>query len=131
MGSAALASALKVRMANDFDRTANSFGVQPLSSTTTHAATALPAEYSGRYVLIYIPTGGVDIFFACSKKSTAEVDRSVAATTTFPAVKTGQPLPAGQLHQLKLPDWDLNEIGYLCYESSATQTFYLTIGDGA
>lgn len=118
-------------MANDFDRSANNFGVQPLSSTTTHAATALPTEWSGRYVLIYIPTGGVDVFFACSKKSTAEVDRSVAATTTFPATKVGQPLPAGQLHQIELPTWDKNEIGYLCYESSATQTFYLSLGDGA
>lgn len=130
--SATLAAALKVRMANDFSRTANSFGVQPLSSTTTHATTELPAEYSGRFVLIYIPTGGVDIFFACSKSSTAEVDRSAAASTTFPVVKTGQPLPAGQLHQLKLPVWDRNnEKGYLCYESSATQTFYLSLGDGA
>ena len=129
--SAIAAAAFKVRMANDFDRAANNFGVQPISSTTTHAATAMPAEWSGRFVIIYIPTGGVDVFFACSKRSTAEVDRAAAASATFPVLKAAQPLPAGQLHQLKLPDWDLNEIGYLCYESSATQTFYLSLGDGA
>jgi hypothetical protein len=139
--SAILAKALKVRMPHDFDRAQNDFGVQPLSSTATSAATALPYEWSGRFVLIYIPTGGVDVFFACSKipnnpgtphtLAAIEVDRAAAASTTFPVLKTGLPLPAGQLHQLMLPQWDKNETGYLVYESGSTQTFYLALGDGA
>jgi hypothetical protein len=136
--SATLAKALKVRFPNDLTRnsgattaTPNDFGVQPLSSTSTHAATALPLNWAGRFLLIYIPTGGVDIWFASSKLATAEVDRTVAPSTTFPALKAGFPLSAGQVHQLLLPAVDHNETLYLCYESASTQTFYVAIGDAA
>lgn len=128
--SAIAAKAFKVRFPTDFGRTPNDYGVQKLAAAAAHRATQLPAEWSGRFVLIYIPTGGADVAFSCSKLDTAEVDTAAATSTTFPTLKVGIPLPAGQLHQLFLPTWDRPEVAFLVYESSGAQTFYLALGDG-
>ena len=130
------AKAFSVRFPHDLGRTQNDFGVQKLAASGASQSVALPREWSGRWVMIYIPTGGTDIQFACSKVpdgaktlATQEVDTAAAASTTFPTLKVGLPLPAGFIHQLELPKWDKNETGYLVFESSGAQTFYLALGD--
>jgi|WetSurMetagenome_2_1015567.scaffolds.fasta_scaffold317913_2 hypothetical protein len=130
------AKAFSVRFPHDFGRTQNDFGVQKMAASAASQSVAMPAQWSGRWVLIYIPTGGADIQFACSKVpdgakalASQEVDTAAATSTTFPTLKVGLPFPAGQIHQMELPKWDRNETGYLVFESSGAQTFYLALGD--
>lgn len=127
--SADLIKALNVRAPNDFKRTLNDFGWQKLPATAASQNIALPREWAGRWVMVYIPVGGTDVTLAFSIDPTAQIDVTVAATTVFPTLKVGIPLPAGFIHQIRAPYIDVPDVMRLVFQSTGNQTFLIGLGD--
>jgi hypothetical protein len=121
-----------VRAANDVGRTANDFGVLKFDCDTTHGANALPAAWSGRWVIMRA-TGG-DVHFAFSKSSSAEISTAVASSAAGASDKVGDVVPDGlgyETHR-KLPTWNpLTETMYFAREATVNNTIlYMALGDG-
>lgn len=123
--------ALLIRAAHDAGRTANDFGVLKWDSDMVHQEGTLPAEFSGRWVVMYC-TGG-DTHYAFSKTTGREVDRAAARGTTSGTVdKVGAVLADGlgnQVHR-RLPFWEKSETCYFIRESTADNTtVYMELAD--
>ncbi len=105
---------------------ANDFGVLKFTVTTTHAANALPDSWSGKYVNLVSP---VEVDFAFSHASNAEVDTSVTATAAGASVKVGGKLLAGERRHVRLPLWDPNQ-NVKCYfvrEAGSSSAVYVEL----
>lgn len=97
-----------VRPPFDYAGVANNFGMLKfsggvLATETSHAANAVPREWQGKWVEIYV-TGG-NLHYAFSASSTAEVDRSVAATAAGASVKVGRVIPNGESRHVYIPPY--------------------------
>lgn len=112
--------ALQPRAPHDAGRTANEFAVLKWDADTAHQEGTLPAEFSGRWVVMYA-TGGI-VHFAFSKTTGREVDRTVASgTTTGASTKVGGVLADGVQfwRRLKLPYWQTKVV-----DGVAAETLY-------
>lgn len=112
-----------------FDReTANSFGpvlkfTGGIAATETdHSANAIPSAWCGREVGLICSGGVCHVGF--SIRSTAEVDRAVAATAAGASAKVGVPLPNSLSVEtrMRIPDKEPGETMYFVRESDATGT---------
>jgi hypothetical protein len=126
--------AARLRGAHDIGRTANDFGGLKFASTTTHGVNPLPADWSGRWVIMRA-TGG-DVHFAFSASASAEIDRAAAAaaagsTTQGTKAKVGDIVPDGlasETHR-QLPYWQAGTTMYIAHEATAATTLYVVLGD--
>lgn len=108
----------------------NEFGVKKFTAGTTHAADALPASWSGRYVVLRAVGGNVH--WGISTNSSAEVDRSVSAAAAGASAKVGDVIPDGVTYEThrKLPTWRHDQTGYFVRESDAADTVvYIALAD--
>lgn len=109
--SVELMKAAMVRAPFD-DTTANDFGVYKFTAgdsadTTNHQTDALPAVLRGKWVEIYVTGGAVGtdaMHFAFSENSSAEVDRSVAASEAGAVAKVGAVIPTGTTLSVLVPE---------------------------
>lgn len=119
--------------ANDITSGVNDdFQVRYFDSTTTHQAHALPASWAGLYVRIRVTGGtvGTDaLHYAFSVRSTAEVDRAVAATAAGASAKVGDVIPTGEFDDVELPTVRADAILYFVRESTATLNVRITLRD--
>ena len=121
--SSDLAKASQVRPPFDYASVANDFGVLKfsggvLATETTHKANALPNDWRGKWVEIYV-TGG-NMHYAFSTSSAAEVDRAVAASEAGASVKVGGVIPTGESRHVYVPD--SSDVVYFVRESDAVGT---------
>lgn len=98
--------AARVRPPYDYAGVANDFGVRKfsggvLAAETSHKADAVPRDWHGQWVEIYV-TGG-NMHYAFSRTSTAEVDRTVAASAAGASVKVGAIIPNGENRHVQIP----------------------------
>jgi predicted transcriptional regulator len=96
----------RIRAPYDYGAVANNFGVLKftggdIADTQNHQADAVPDDWQGQYVEIYV-TGG-DMTYAFSRSATAEVDRSVAASEAGASVKVGAIVPNGAVRYVIIP----------------------------
>lgn len=129
MASADEVKAINIRMANDINRTAEDYGWQKLPATLASQNIALPREFAGRWIMIYVPTGGTDVHVAASLRTTSTIDTTVAASTTFPTTKVGTPCLAGAVTHVRAPYTDVPDQLRLVFASSGNQTFFVGLGD--
>lgn len=122
--------AAKIRLPNDFKRTANDFGVAKMAVTSTHAQFTFPQEWSGRWVHFYPATAGAVPEVACSKVSGREVSTGASNATNSASSMAGAPLPSQVITPMQLPKWDRNETGYLIAESAVSTVLYMWLADG-
>lgn len=106
---------------------ANNFGVLHFTggvsgAETTHKANVLPAGWAGKWINAYCLGGKCWIAF--SKNSSAEVDRTVAATEAGAALKVGAPLSPGEanVRPFRLPYIKETESLYFVRESDTVGT---------
>lgn len=110
--------ALMVRAPHDAGRTANDFAVLKWDSDIAHQEGTMPAEFSGRWIVIYC-VGSVT-HFAFSKTTGREVDNAAARGTTTPVTtKVGGVLADGPQfwRRIKLPYWQPKAIDGIAGES--------------
>lgn len=119
--------------ANDITSGTNDdFQVRYFDATTTHQAHALPASWAGLYVRIRVTGGTVgtdELHYAFSVRSSAEVDRSVAASASGASAKVGDVIPTGQFDDVELPSVAPSAILYFVRESTATLNVRITLRD--
>lgn len=118
--------AARVRAPYDYAAVANNFGVLKFTggtsgTETSHVANAIPDDWRGQWVEIYV-TGG-DMHYAFSATSSAEVDRAVTATEAGASVKVGAVIPNGASVHVQIPNYgDRNAadgVTYFVRESTA------------
>lgn len=114
------------------DLGSDDFQVRKFSSTTTHSANAVPAGWAGKWVTIAVQggTAGTDVLhYGFSTSSTAEIDRSVAATAAGASAKVGDVIPTGQKEDVLLPFTSTQQTLYFVRESTATLDVYVGLKD--
>jgi hypothetical protein len=103
------------------DGVINEFGVRKILSGTTSVATLLPEEWcNGQLVGIQCVTNNVTM--ACSRNSSAQVDKDLTATTAGATTKAGLTIKAGVMYPLILPKWTKGEKMYLIHQAAADNT---------
>lgn len=138
--SAEEVKAARVRPPYDYAAAANNFGALKfsggvLATETSHAANAVPRDWQGQWVEIYVSGG--NLHYAFSRSSTAEVDRAVAATAAGASVKVGGVIPNGEARHVLVPaatptgPTDPNAEIYFVRESDALSTVvYMRLASG-
>ena len=114
-----------------FDRAGDDdYDVRLFDATTSHQAHAVPKEWKGKYVDVRVITSGGQLWFGFSKSSTAEVDRSVAATAAGASTKVGRYISDGDgPRPFLLPDARGDETVYFVREAASTVTVELALSD--
>lgn len=94
------------------------------SCGTTHGANALPNSFAGRYVTLQVyGTATKSVWFAISKNSAAEVDRTIAAAADGAGdPKLGKRLQVGEVFSFQLPDRLETETLYFVRETDDATT---------
>ena len=111
MSSAELNKAAMILPPFDYAGVADNFGVLKFTAgtaadTTAHQANAIPKDWYGKWVEIYV-TGGIAstdaMHYAFSLLSTAEVDTTTAATAAGASDKVGAVIPTGEVRHVRVP----------------------------
>lgn len=129
MAAADEIKAANIRCATDTNRAADDFGWQKLPATLASQNIALPREWAGRWMMVYVPSGGTDVQVATSTRAGAAINTALAASTTFPTLQTGTPCPAGQVTHVRIEYADVPTQLRLVFASSGNQTFFIGLGD--
>lgn len=114
-----------LRIANDIGRTQNDFGGLAIDSGTTHAAAALPAEYSDQFVWFSNPHETATVHVAVSMADDSEVTTDPADGAT---ASVGTAIPPRTMVRLWMPFWHPEETAYLIHEASEAMTLVLNLG---
>lgn len=118
-----------VDLTNDDD-----FEVRKFTAATTHSTDALPAKwfgaggYKGGAYVTLIST--VDVHVAFSKRSGAEVDRTVSKTDAGASAKVGWLVKANTPEPFWLPKLSHGETWYFSRESGSAGEVYLRLSSG-
>lgn len=114
-----------LRIANDIGRAQNDFGGLAIDSGTTHAAAALPAEYSDEFVWFSNPHETATVVVAVSLENDSEVTADPADGATL---TVGTAIPPRMMVRLWMPFWHPDQTAYLIHEASEAMTLTLNLG---
>lgn len=106
------------------DQGSNDFECRKFTATTTNAANAIPSDWHGQFVEIYV-TGGV-LHYGFSTSSSAEIDRSVAASAAGASAKVGRIIPDGETRHILIPLASAGDTIYFVREGTASLTVLMS-----